>query len=94
MAKRKLPNVMTERIYRDDRFPGLEIRNHGGPTFNIWVEGESDYRYHSENGWTNTDCFTHYSTDWGDKLPADEAERYAQEHFDEMAELEKSWKRI
>ena len=75
-----------ERIYRDDRFPDLEIRNSGGSIFNIWILGDMK-GYHRENGWVNTDCFTHYpKAENTYAVPADEAENAASGHFDYMAE--------
>lgn len=70
--------------FRDQRLPGVEIRWYGGPTFNIWVEGEIPNLYH-ENGWSNTDCFTNYGLRPGVQRPTtEEAEQIAIEHFDEM----------
>ena len=80
--------MSTERIYRDDRFPGVEIRNSGGGIFNVWVEGEAP-GYYSENGWSNTDCFTSYGSEPdGYGNTAAEAEEKAAAHFDGWAEEE------
>lgn len=76
-------NTTTERIYRDERLEGLEIRNSGGATFNIWVEGERE-SYHNENGWCNVDCFTIYPE--GNSHSANSAEQIAIEHFDDLVE--------
>jgi hypothetical protein len=79
-----------ETIYRDERWPHVEIRWAGGATFNIWVEGDGRPYYHSENGWTNTDCFTHYAGKHGERsaLTPSEARDIAEEHFNEMAHEE------
>ena len=79
---------MIERIYRDKRLPGVEIRNSGGAIYNIWIEGNiSKQGYHVETGWTNTDCFTRYSKKDSDvNVSPNEAEEAAREHFDNMIE--------
>ena len=73
-----------ETIFTDDRLPDVEIRWHGGATFNIWEEGIFP-GYHSENGWSNTDCFTHYGkTGSGEAPTMREAVDIAKEHFEEL----------
>ena len=77
-----------ETIYTDDRFPGLQIRHSGGSIFNIWIEGELP-GYHHENGWSNTDCFTHYPREetpenQGFQVEPNEAADIVAEHFDDM----------
>jgi hypothetical protein len=71
-----------ETIYRDPRFPDLEIRNHGRCTFNIWQKGRIKPGYF-EDGWTNIDCFTVYQNN-GYTVSPDFATKQAQKHFDEM----------
>ncbi|KKM01253.1 hypothetical protein LCGC14_1796200 [marine sediment metagenome] len=73
-----------EMIFRDPRFPDVQIRNSGGATFNIWTRGEVGDSYHTKDGWTNTDCFTRYGTANDGNTP-EEAKFAAQEHFDEEA---------
>lgn len=73
-----------ETIFTDDRLPDLQIRWHGGAIFNIWQNG-SFPGYWSENGWSNTDCFTHYgNTGSGEAPDANEAVDVANEHFDQI----------
>jgi hypothetical protein len=73
-----------ETIFRDERFEDAEIRWSGGATFNIWTRGSCPSGYHSEHGWANTDCFTHYgkAEPGGPCTPA-EAAQAARDHFDE-----------
>lgn len=82
-----------ERVYRDERFPDLEIRHSGGSTYNIWVRGEAPHGYHGENGRWNMDCFTCYPPKGCPNCSHDgygtcaiHAEETASRHFDEMAE--------
>lgn len=77
----------TEIIFRDERMPGIEIRNSGGATFNIWIEGVVEH-HHSESGWSNMDCFTRYPEDDSNNMSACEAAIIASEHFDDMKENE------
>ena len=45
--------------FHDSRFPNLEIRNHGGSLFEVWVRGENfDPYYQAAEGWTQIDIFT------------------------------------
>lgn len=74
-----------ETVFRDERFPNLEIRNAGRCTFNVWVRGEAP-GYHAEDGWSNTDCFTSYEDPQTYEVSAQYAAETAQRHFDEMAE--------
>lgn len=64
---------MMETIYRDDRFPGLEIRNLGRVTFNVYRDG------------AEVDVFTVYQGD-GYTIDPTFAAKCAQDHFDEMAQ--------
>jgi hypothetical protein len=77
----------TEIIFRDERMPGIEIRNSGGAIFNIWIEGTVDH-HHSEFGWSNVDCFTRYPDDDRHNMSPCEAAKVATEHFDDMLEAE------
>jgi hypothetical protein len=78
-----------DRVYRDERFPDVEIRNAGSCTFNIWHRtGGNVPGYHSEGEWTNTDCFTSYEHDQTYEVSAEYAEEAAARHFDEWAEGE------
>lgn len=74
-----------ETIFTDDRLPDVQIRWHGGAIFNIWLSGEIPH-YHTEHGWTNTDCFTNYGqAGCGSNGPdANEAVKIAKEHFNEI----------
>ena len=72
-------------VYTDERFPEVQIRHHGGSTFNIYYINE-------ETGEAvEYDVFTHYPKDQsqGYKVPADEAKVAAEDHFDYMAEQQK-----
>jgi len=75
-----------ESIYRSEDCPDIEIRWNGGATFNIWIRGEVPH-HHTENGWTNTDCFTRYGSSGPAEACTDtEARIAAEEHFEQMIE--------
>ena len=68
-------------IFEDDRFPDVQIRWHGGATFNIYVEtghGESNFPV-----WVEADVFTHYGRNCNQQTAMDEAQYIAREHFED-----------
>jgi hypothetical protein len=72
-------------FYTDDRFDGLRIEWNGSATFTIWIEGDVPH-HHTENGWTCTDCFTHYGTaEPAGPCTAEEAAEAVESHFDNIA---------
>jgi len=75
--------------FTDERFEDLQIRWHGGGTYQIWVHYQVP-GYFSNNGWTETDCFTHYGADCNTDTTTDEAAAIVAEHFNEMAEEERA----
>jgi hypothetical protein len=78
--------MATVTSFIDDRFPHLQIRWHGGATFCLWTEGAIPH-YHTENGWTEFDCFTHYGQGGtGDAPNPIEAAEAAEAHFNKLAE--------
>lgn len=74
-----------EWIFRDDRVPDVEIRCAQSVTFNIWVRGELRH-YYSEDGWSNTSCFTSYEDDQSYMVSHAYACAAAERHFDMIVE--------
>jgi len=77
--------MRTETVFTDERCDGMQIRWSGGATFNIWCRGGAEAGYYEEDGWTNTDCFTHYGDREGNSPTPEQAKSFAEYHFEEMA---------
>ena len=64
--------MQSKLVFTDERFPGIEIWNHGRVMFNLVMDG---YEYN---------CFNHYEDKSSYDVSPEFAEQVAKDKFDEM----------